>query len=110
MKASKLPDMVLLALADKLGITLTPEYRFAPPRRWRFDYYSEQHRLALEIEGGLWIRGRHARPAGIQGDITKYNEACLMGIRVLRFSTDDLVKRPDYCEDALKRALRRHDA
>ena len=102
---TKLPSVILLALAKKLDLELVAEYRFAPPRRWRFDFFSPKHALAVEVEGGLWMRGRHARPKGIQGDIHKYNEACLMGYRVIRFSTDDLVKTPDYCEQCLRRAI-----
>jgi hypothetical protein len=40
------------------------EYRFAPPRRWRFDLAWPSLRLALEIEGGTWTGGRHVRGNG----------------------------------------------
>lgn len=46
--------------------------------------------VAVEIEGGKWIRGRHQRPTGFQSDIEKYNEATRLGWRVLRFTGDDL--------------------
>ena len=60
------------------------EYRFAPPRRWRFDFAWTDIRLALEIEGGTWVTGRHNRPVGYAKDLEKYNTATLMGWRVLR--------------------------
>ena len=60
------------------------EYRFAPPRRWRFDFAWTEIRLALEIEGGTWVTGRHNRPAGFAKDLEKYNTATLMGWRLLR--------------------------
>lgn len=60
------------------------EYRFAPPRRWRFDYSWPDQMLALEIEGGSWIGGRHVRGRGYEADCEKYSEAALRGWRVLR--------------------------
>lgn len=64
--------------------TPVPEYRFAPPRRWRFDWAFIESRIAVEIEGGAWTRGRHTRGAGFIKDIEKYNAATVLGWRVLR--------------------------
>jgi very-short-patch-repair endonuclease len=63
------------------------EYRFAPPRRWRFDVSFLAEKLAVEIEGGVFARvpGRHSRGAGYRADLEKYNRAVEMGWRVLRF-------------------------
>jgi very-short-patch-repair endonuclease len=63
------------------------EHRFAPPRRWRFDYAWPAHRLALEVEGGTWAGGRHVRGSGYEADCEKYSEAALLGWRVLRVTT-----------------------
>jgi hypothetical protein len=60
------------------------EHRFAPPRRWRFDYAWPAHRIALEVEGGIWTGGRHVRGRGYEADCEKYSEAALRGWRVLR--------------------------
>jgi hypothetical protein len=60
------------------------EHRFALPRRWRFDYAWPAHRLALEVEGGVWTGGRHVRGRGYEADCEKYSEAALRGWRVLR--------------------------
>jgi len=74
LRAARLPEPVV-------------EFRFCE-RRWRFDYCWPNEKLALEIEGGHWVNGRHNRPAGFAKDIEKYNEAVLMGWRLLRVTTD----------------------
>ena len=60
------------------------EHRFAPPRRWRFDFAWPERLLAVEVEGGSFIAGRHSRGAGFEADAEKYNEAALIGWRVIR--------------------------
>jgi len=62
------------------------EYRFAPPRRWRFDFAWPAAMLAVEVEGGSWIYGRHVRGRGFEADCEKYNAAVLLGWRILRFT------------------------
>jgi len=44
--------------------------------------------LALEIDGGIWIDGRHNRAASYIKDMEKLNEAALLGWCVLRVPTD----------------------
>lgn len=68
------------------------EYQFHPKRKWRFDYALPQHKIALEVEGGVWTGGRHIRAQGFLGDMEKYNTATLMGWRVFRTTPDDLYK------------------
>lgn len=69
------------------------EYRFAPDRRWRFDFaWPAPIMLAVEVEGGVWSGGRHTRGAGYTADMEKYNRASVLGWRVLRFTTEQ-VKR-----------------
>jgi hypothetical protein len=61
------------------------EYYFArPERRWRFDLAYVYQRLAVEIEGGGWIHGRHVRGKGFALDLEKYNEAACRGWRLIR--------------------------
>jgi len=67
------------------------EVRFHPTRKWRFDFYWPDLMVAVEVEGGIWVRGRHNRPASFIKDCEKYNEAALMGITVLRV-TDKQIK------------------
>jgi very-short-patch-repair endonuclease len=64
------------------------QYRFHPTRRWTFDFCWPDLKLALEVEGGIWTKGRHTRGKGYEKDCEKYNEAALAGFRLLRVTTD----------------------
>ena len=74
-----------IAWLEEMGLPPpVAEFRFAPPRRWRLDFAWPESRLALEVEGGVWVRGRHVRGAGFMRDMEKYNILCAMGWRLLR--------------------------
>lgn len=68
------------------------EYRFHPTRRWRFDYAWPDARLALEVDGGVWVGGKHGRGSGIVKDHEKRNAAAVLGWRVLLVTPRDLPK------------------
>ncbi len=61
----------------------TPEYRFAPPRRWRFDWAFIEPKLAVEIQGGTFSGGRHTRGGALRKEYEKLNAAACLGWRVL---------------------------
>ena len=63
------------------------EYRFSSPRRFRFDFAWSKRKIAVEIEGGIWSKGRHVRGRGYEADLVKYNLASELGWRVFRYST-----------------------
>ncbi len=76
---------------QETGLILTPEYQFAPPRKWRFDFACPGKSIAIEIEGGVWVNSRHVRGSGYIKDMEKYNTAAVMGWKVLRFTPDQLM-------------------
>ena len=84
------PDAFTIACADA-GYECVREYRFHPVRKWRFDYALPSERVAIEVEGGVWTRGRHITPKGFLADIDKYNTATAMGWRVFRFTPSSLL-------------------
>ncbi|MBN1663414.1 MAG: hypothetical protein JW943_07430 [Deltaproteobacteria bacterium] len=57
---------------------------------WRIDFAWPDRKLAVEVEGGAWISGRHTRPTGFFKDIEKYNELTMMGYYLLRFTPDQI--------------------
>jgi very-short-patch-repair endonuclease len=74
----------LLNLAHEGVAFPTLEYRFHPTRKWRFDYAWVSEKVALEIDGGGAIGGRHSRIDGMRKDAEKANAAIEEGWRVLR--------------------------
>ncbi len=88
---------ILQAEADRQGMALTlpeREYRFHPTRKWRFDFAWPEQRLAVEIDGGTWVRGRHVSGGGSHNDRDKRNAAQLAGWRVLAFDAGHLSDDP----------------
>ena len=60
---------------NRLSYGVIVEYRFNPDRRWRFDFAWPDKKVAVEMEGGIWIKGRHNRGRGMINDMIKYNWA-----------------------------------
>ena len=105
-RASRLPEPVM-------------EFKFCETRRWRFDYawppvtvhgvstvrpvcsadtmgspggdpINRFVKLALEIEGGAFLIGRHTRGRGFTNDLEKYAEAAILGWTVLRATPEQI--------------------
>lgn len=78
------------------------EFRFHPVRRWRFDWAWPDSKLAVEVDGGQWVRGggRH----NSDKDREKLNAAAVEGWRVLRFSGGMLKRDPAGCIETVRAA------
>lgn len=61
----------------------TYEYRFDPVRKWRFDLCWPEQKLALEVQGGIFAKGRHNRGAAMLKEWEKLNTAAAQGWRIL---------------------------
>ena len=85
-------EMIVEAVFMKLKLSFVPEYRFHEKRKWRFDYFLPSLNTAIEIEGGIFSGGRHTRGAGYSRDCEKYNQAQVLGFRVLRYPAHELRK------------------
>lgn len=77
MKAAKLPEPV-------------PEYKIVPNRKFRWDYAWPDLKLAVEVNGGIWVQSGHSSGTGIARDAEKLNLAVLEGWRVLVFTKDPI--------------------
>lgn len=76
---------------EELGIKTVAEYRFDSERNWRFDLADLEHRLAFELDGGIF-QGGHTRGAALEKDYEKQNVAQLSGWRILRFTNRQAMK------------------
>ena len=122
MSKSKLEDYFSMLLRSELGEGIPEperEWKFHSTRKWRLDYFWEDrwawpdegidkvwiHPVAVEIEGGIYISGRHTRGSGFEKDCEKYNEVALQGIVLLRFTGKMLKERGAECINKLRLAL-----
>ena len=75
---------------QELGLRYRSEYRFHKARKWRWDWILPDYMIAIELQGGGFVRGRHSRGAGMQEDMDKFNEGVRAGWKLLLFSTLDI--------------------
>jgi very-short-patch-repair endonuclease len=78
-------ELLLAQQLRQAGVPFESEFRFAPPRRWRFDFAMPYAWTAIEVEGGSYIGG-HKRGKAYESDCDKHNTATQMGWRVYRFT------------------------
>lgn len=81
-----------LALLRQFGVPVAErEFKFCE-RFWRFDFAWPDHKVALEVDGGIWLKGggRHTRGAGWLKDAEKLNTAASLGWRLLRTTPSGL--------------------
>lgn len=75
---------------DRIYTGVVSEHKFHETRKWRFDWAWPHLKLALEIEGGAWIGGRHTSGAGFVKDLEKYSEAAILGWRIIRVTPQQM--------------------
>jgi hypothetical protein len=80
------------------------EVRLCKERRFRFDYawgfrpttppFTRECLVALEVDGGVWLRGKsgHSSGKGIMRDMEKGNLAAVHGWTVLRLTPSQVCK------------------
>lgn len=89
-KSSKAKDWIGWNLAywcNQHAVSLELEYSFSPNRKFRFDWAIPSLKLAVEFEGGIFLKhGGHNTAKHYTKDTTKYNLAQQLGWKVLRFT------------------------
>ncbi len=72
------------------------EYRFHPTRRWLLDFAwpraGSDGGVYVEIDGGAFTGGAHARGTGLRRDREKDRALTLCGWRGLRYLPDELTR------------------
>lgn len=80
------------------------EYRFHDKRKWRIDIAFPAQRLAVEVQGGIFIQGRHSRGAALLKEWEKLNTLACMGWRVMYCQPKDVCM--SHFIEQIKTALR----
>lgn len=68
-------------------------YKFAMSmgRKFEADFCFLDHKLIVEINGGLWMKGgAHSMPTHIERDMVKHQHAVLLGFWMMAFTPDDV--------------------
>ena len=76
-------DAYLQILRQTTGLEWISEYRFHPPRRWRFDYACLELKIAIEVNGGNFVGGRHSNPVALGKEYEKMSQAAADGWAVM---------------------------
>jgi very-short-patch-repair endonuclease len=87
-RVSVLVENLLYQIRVMAGLIPEREFVFAPPRRWRFDLAWPEKKIAVEVQGGIFMpagQGGHNRGAYMELSYEKMNTAALLGWRVLQF-------------------------
>ncbi len=83
-RALKLPQLEFHYRFPNLAGTLTPKTRKLA--LWEFDFAFLEFDVLVEIDGGIWIGGAHSHPVDVTRNMTKQNDATLLGFSILRFT------------------------
>ena len=75
------------------------------PRKFRFDIAFVEHKVAIEIDGGVWTGGRHTRGKGYTSDCVKNNLAIERGWVMLRYTPQMLEDDPVSAINQVKKIL-----
>ncbi|WP_131535519.1 PDDEXK family nuclease [Pedobacter nototheniae] len=94
-KKKRGPDFFCALVRSDLKLDIVTEHRFHPTRRWRFDYAILEHKIAIEKDGGIWLKGggAHSRPQNILRDMEKLTQASVLGWTVIRRTPEQLNKQ-----------------
>lgn len=96
-----------LSTLDLEAVPMYQEYKFVHFRNWRFDFAWPEQRVAVEIEGGVYMRvSGHTSAAGYQKNCEKYNAAIEAGWVVLRYTPQMVKADPQGCIRQIEAVIR----
>lgn len=98
----KYQDEFIQLIKMELGLEVWPEFYFSTERLYRLDYAIPEHKIGIEVNGGIWAKGNsgHSSGTGILRDYEKSNLAQALGWKIITilptsltsFKALDLVK------------------
>ncbi len=84
---SQLEDTLLFQIRAKGLPEPEREVPLVPGRRFRADFAYRARRLWIDVQGGQWVAGHHARGSTVDGDAEKISLATIHGWRPLIVTT-----------------------
>lgn len=89
----KYNDPFIRFIKQELGIDLWPEFYFCIERQFRIDYAIPDLKIAIEQEGGIWMKGNsgHSSGTGISRDMEKNNLLVQKGWRLIRKQPSEML-------------------
>lgn len=80
-------EMALYTRIEKAGLPIGEgQARIVEGRQFAFDRVWRPEKVAVEVQGGVWVQGAHARGTGVERDCLKASMAGALGWRVLPIS------------------------
>lgn len=78
-----------------MGLDVRLEHRFHAKRKWRLDLAIPSLMIAVEIEGGMYVRGggAHQRVGRFKSDMEKYNAATELGWKLFRIGWEHVLNK-----------------
>lgn len=106
-KKKRQSDFFILFVRSTCNLQLVAEHQFLEDRKFRFDYANIELKIAIEQNGGIWMKGggAHSRPANIIRDMEKKNLANKAGWIVIEQTPDKMNTRET--EELIKAAIQR---
>ena len=100
------PAETLMAIhLGELGLRFERQYRYVPGRRFRADFALPEHRLLIEVVGGVYTYQAHGSIKGVKADMERLNLATLHGWKLLRFTPHEV--DVGYAKETVERTLAR---
>lgn len=86
-------DPFIQFIKQELSIELWPEFYFCTERQFRIDYAIPQYKIAIEQEGGIYMKGNsgHSSGTGIARDMEKNNLLVSKGWKLLRRQPNEML-------------------
>ncbi|QEL01580.1 hypothetical protein FKG96_12435 [Olivibacter sp. LS-1] len=86
-------DPFVQLVKQELGLDVWPEFYFSVERQYRIDYAIPTHKIAIEVDGGIWMKGNsgHSSGTGIKRDMEKSNLLQAMGWWLIRIEPSSLI-------------------
>ena len=78
------------------------EYRFDSERRFKFDIAIPTHRVAIEIDGGVFIKSGHSGGKNAEAAMARGNLACMLGWMVLHYTPKMAMNATKVVEEVIR--------